>query len=281
MKGATPGHVACLTFDFDAISPWIARGMVTPTPISRGEFGVVGAERILRLLQRHGIASTWFIPGHTIDTFPDVCARIHEAGHEIANHGYLHEPPATLSVEREEDVLVRGSAAIRQVTGTNPSGYRSPAWDLSPHTVDLLIRHGFLYDSSMMAHDSRPYRARDGDAVVGDEPLRFGRTTGLIEMPVSWSLSDYQHFEFVGGSGIVLPGLRRAGDVLDNWVDDFRYLTRTTEWGVLTYTFHPQTIGRGHRMLFLDRLVQALMQLGARFARLDVVAKEFAAATLV
>lgn len=271
---ARTGHAVCLTFDFDAISTWIARGMVTPTPVSRGEFGVVGAQRILELLKRYGIASTWFIPGHTLDTFPDVCVRIHAEGHEIANHGYLHDRPTTLSAEQEEAALVRGSQAIRRVTGTDPSGYRSPGWDLSPHTIDLLIRHGFLYDSSMMAHDHQPYRARRGDAAAADAPLRFGETTTLVEMPVSWSLSDYQHFEFVGGPPFVSPGLRRSGDVLDNWVDDFRYMTRTTERGVLTYTLHPQAIGRGHRMLFLDRLVQALSALGARFSRLDAVARE-------
>jgi hypothetical protein len=80
-------HLVCLTFDFDAISLWVARGMTTPTPISRGEFGVVGAERILDLLRRHGISSTWFIPGQTLETYPEVCARIHAEGHEIGHHG--------------------------------------------------------------------------------------------------------------------------------------------------------------------------------------------------
>ena len=42
-------HMVCLTFDFDVMSGYIARGMTTPTPISRGEFGIVGASRILPL----------------------------------------------------------------------------------------------------------------------------------------------------------------------------------------------------------------------------------------
>ena len=72
-----PRHLVCLTFDFDAVSNWIARGAVTPTAMSRGEFGVVGAGRILDLLRRHGVASTWFIPGHTLDTYPEMCLRVH------------------------------------------------------------------------------------------------------------------------------------------------------------------------------------------------------------
>jgi peptidoglycan-N-acetylglucosamine deacetylase len=64
--------------------------------------------------------------------------------------------------------------------------------------------------------------------------------------------------------------------VLANWLDDFRYLTRTLEWGVLTFTFHPQVIGRGHRMLLLERLIDELQGLGATFTRMDAVAQEFA-----
>jgi peptidoglycan/xylan/chitin deacetylase (PgdA/CDA1 family) len=269
-------HLVCLTFDFDALSIWMARGMVTPTPVSRGEFGVVGAERILALLTRQGIAATWFVPGHTIETYPEICARIHHAGHEIGNHGYLHEPPATLTRKQEEAVLLRGSATIRRITGSNPQGYRSPSWDLSPHTIELLLAHGFLYDSSMMAHDSQPYYARHGDVFLADGPARLGQATPLIEMPISWSLDDYPHFEYARVSGTVLPGLRRAGDVLDNWVDDFRYMAKTDEWGVLTYTFHPQVIGRGHRMLALEQLIEATRAMGAEFIRMDAAAAEFA-----
>jgi peptidoglycan-N-acetylglucosamine deacetylase len=264
-------HLACLTIDFDATSTWILRGMTTPTPISRGEFGAVGAERILDLLGRLGIAATWFIPGHTVQTYPELARRVHAAGHEIGHHGYLHEPPATLARPAEEEVLVRGLAAIHDVVGVMPSGYRSPSWDLSAHTVDLLAAHGFLYDTSMMAHDTQPYRARRGDVFPRDGAARFGPATPLVEMPVSWSLSDYQQFEYTQ----ILPGLRSSGDVLENWVDDFRYMARTVDWGVLTFTVHPQAIGRGHRMLFLERLIDALADLGAAFVRMDAAAREF------
>ena len=269
-------HLVCLTFDFDAVSIWIRRGQTTPTALSRGEFGVVGAERILDVLRTRGIPATWFIPGHTLDTYPEICRRIHAEGHEIAHHGYLHEPPATLARDDEERVLVRGLDAIRRITGGVPKGYRSPSWDLSPHTIPLLLAHGFVYDSSMMAHDHLPYRARQGDAIGADTVVRWGEATPLIEMPVSWSLDDYPHFERASGPNGLQPGLMHAAGVLDNWVDDFRYMARETEWGVLTYTFHPQVSGRGHRMLTIERLIDATRDLGATFARMDEAAAEFA-----
>jgi peptidoglycan/xylan/chitin deacetylase (PgdA/CDA1 family) len=269
-------HYACLTFDFDAISSWLFRGQNTPTAISRGEFGVVASRRILQLLERHGIKSTWFIPGHTIDTYPDACKSVVEAGHEVAHHGYLHEPPALVGREEEKAILERGIECIQQLTGNPPVGYRSPSWDLSPHTVDLLLDHGFLYDSSMMAHDHRPYPARHGDVMDKDRTV-FGETTRLLEMPISWSLDDFPHFEYRRfQDGTLQEGLKNTNDVLGNFVDDFRYMVQTEEEGVLTYTFHPQVVGRGHRMLMLERLIEELKALGATFARMDEVAERFA-----
>ncbi len=268
-------HLVCLTFDFDALSLWIARNLTTPTPISQGEFGAVGAARILALLERSGIAATWFIPGHTLETYPDLCARIHAAGHEIGHHGYAHEPPTRLTREQEEKVLSRGNEAIRRITGAYAVGYRSPAWDLSPHTIELLLGHGFRYDSSMMGHDSQPYRARRGDAIPDDGPARWGEATPLVEMPISWSLDDFPHFEYLWTATHLQQGLMRADDVLANWLDDFRYMARETDWGVLTYTFHPQVIGRGHRMLLLERLIEALRDMGAIFVRMDAAVQEF------
>jgi peptidoglycan/xylan/chitin deacetylase (PgdA/CDA1 family) len=183
--------------------------------------------------------------------------------------------PSRLSAEQEEAVLVRAMEAIKKVTGRSPMGYRSPSWDLSPRTLSLLVKYGFLYDSSMMGHDSLPYFARDGDVISPDKPVQFGKSTRILEMPISWSLDDFPQFEFYQSQGIKIEGLRNASGVLENWVDDFRYMAQNADWGALTYTFHPQVIGRGHRMLMLEKLIQKLSELGASFERLDAAAREF------
>jgi peptidoglycan/xylan/chitin deacetylase (PgdA/CDA1 family) len=264
-------HVVCLSFDFDTVAVWIAAGQATPTPLSRGEFGLVGAARVLDLLARHGIRSTWFIPGLTLATYPDACKAVAAAGHEIGHHGWRHIPPASLSRSEEERELVRGNEAIERIAGRPARGYRSPAWDLSPHTIGLLLEHGFRYDSSLMGHDHAPYLARTGDRVDPDRGVEFGPETALIELPISWTLDDYPHFEFGRRQGL-LP----AEGVLRNWVDDFRYMTQIAERGVLTYTFHPFVIGRGHRMLLLERLILELRELGAEFLAMEEAAAQFA-----
>jgi len=126
-----PRHIVCLTFDFDAMSGFIARGMTSPSALSRGEFGAdVATPRLLALLARHGIPASWYIPGHTLETYPGACARIFEGGHEIGHHGWTHVAPAALSRDQEEEGLERANEQIRQLTGRRARGYRSPAWDL-------------------------------------------------------------------------------------------------------------------------------------------------------
>ncbi|HZN25264.1 MAG TPA: polysaccharide deacetylase family protein, partial [Burkholderiales bacterium] len=193
-----PKHIVCLTFDFDAISGFISRGQTTPGWISRGEFGPrVGAPRLLALFRKYGIATSWYVPGHTIETYPDAVKAVVDAGHEIAHHGWTHRPPATLSREKEEEELVRGNEAIKHISGHYARGYRSPSWDLSPHSVELMLKHGFEYDSSMMGDDYTPYYARQGDVIELKKAAQFGKHSPLVEMPIHWSTDDSPHFEFV------------------------------------------------------------------------------------
>jgi peptidoglycan/xylan/chitin deacetylase (PgdA/CDA1 family) len=209
-----PRHIVCLTFDFDTQSGFIARGMTTPTPLSRGEFGLIGAQRLLALLKSRGITATWCIPGFTIESHPKAC----------------------------EAVVADG--------------------------------HGFRYDSSLMGADYEPYFARGGDRAELGKPYHFGETTSLIEMPISWSLDDYPHFEFVRTPQTVLASMQPARAVMQNWLDEFRYMQRAVDWGVLTYTMHPYVIGRGHRMLALEDLVDTLAAEGAVFATMEAAAEE-------
>lgn len=270
-----PRHIACITFDFDAMSGLVARGLTSATPVSRGEFCAVAVPRILKLMDRYGIKTSFFIPGVVIDTYPQVCEQIVAAGHEVGHHGWTHVPPASLKPEQEEADLARGIERIVQLTGKKPVGYRSPSWDLSPVTLPLLLKYGFFYESSMMGHDHYPYRARVGDVVPADEAMRFGKPSPLVEMPISWSLDDFPHFEYLRLANGVTPGNMNANGVLENWVDDFEYMTRTEAWGILTYTCHPYVIGRGHRMLMLERLLDALVARKAVFLTLEQAAKEY------
>jgi Predicted xylanase/chitin deacetylase len=269
-----PRHIVCLTFDFDTQSGFIARGMTTPTPLSRGEFGAMASGRILDFLKVRGIKATWFIPGFTIESWPRECAAVAAAGHEVGHHSWAHIPPANQSRDEEEADLVRANDAIARLTGRKARGYRSPSWDLSEHTIDLLLRHGFLYDSSLMGADYWPYRARVGDVAKVGEAFHFGEETSLVEMPISWSLDDFPHFEFLRQPNTILASMQPARAVMQSWLDEFLYMKKTVDWGVLTYTMHPYVIGRGYRMLALEELVDRLAKEGATFMTMEDAVRE-------
>lgn len=276
-----PRATVCLSFDFDAISLWIGpMGATSPSMISRGEFGVVGVERILRLLERKGILATFYVTGHTADTYPESVCAIVAAGHEVGHHGYLHENPVALgSKEAERRVLELGLDALDRAAGIRPVGYRSPSWDNSPHTIELLLEYGFRYESSLMGRDFVPYWCRVGDVIRTDGPYGFGPSADLVELPVSWLLDDFPHFEYYRVANRSNQGLSAASKVEEIWRDEFDYMYSEVPGGVFTLTMHPQVIGRGHRMMMLERLIDHFAARdGVRFTTLAVAAEHWRAA---
>lgn len=264
----------CLSFDFDAFAGYSTS---TPGQQSRGEFSAVAVPRLLNLLAQRSLAATFFVPGQTVETFPAHMRDIVSAGHEVALHGYDHERGQDLTAEQERAVTRRAYDVVGNLLGHAPAGSRAPSWDLTPATLEILIELGLRYDSSLMAHDYRPYRARTGDVHPGTGPSRLGPATSLVELPISWSLDDWPHFEYGSSGTRVLPGLRNAAAVFDNWFDDVAYMVRDFDEGVVTITCHPEVIGRGHRLLGFERLVDRIAALGVRFERMDRVAAAFSA----
>ncbi len=241
-----------LTFDFDAMSVWLGSYKSrNPSVISRGEFGAVAVPRILDLLAKHNVPGSFCIPGHTALAYPALVKRIRDEGHEIAHHGWVHENPADFDEAGERENLEQGLKALKNVAGVTPKGYRSPAWDFSENTVKILLDYGFLYDSSLMGSDFLPYYARMGDRYDDKSPYVFGPNVDLVELPVTWLLDDFPHFEFAGDT----QGLSAPSKVEEIWRAEFDYGRLNVPGGLFNLTMHPQVIGRGHRLMMLERLI--------------------------
>jgi peptidoglycan/xylan/chitin deacetylase (PgdA/CDA1 family) len=271
-----PTHSACLTFDLDAMSSWITSvGTDNPSMISRGEFAIVGVERVLDVLRRHDVRATFFVPGHTVLAYPSLVERIAADGHELGHHGWAHENPAGLDRAGEERVLELGLAAFDRVVGRRPTGYRSPAWDMSPRSVDVLLAAGITYDSSCMGSDFVPYYLRSGDRWSTDDPYVFGETTRLVELPVSWALVDLPRFEPIPG---VFDGFADPDRAFAVFRAEFDYLVTHVPGGMFNLTMHPECIGRGHRVVRLEGLVEHIAASGAAFESLGDVARRWAGA---
>ena len=269
-----PRLTVALTFDHDAISAEVTRG-AGPVLLSRGEFGPrVGVPRILALLERHAIPATFFVPGHTLATFPDSVRSIVT----LACHGWAHEDLAALEEAEELDIMRRSFEAIGDAAGRSPHGFRAPFWSLSPRTLGIAAELGFRYDSSLMSDDVHLFRVRVGDR----HDLRasvLGEPGPLVEVPISWSLDDWPHFE---PSERGVGPLSAPSKVEEIWAEELRYAWEREPGGVLTLTMHPEAIGRGHRIAMLERFIGAVRLLdGAVFDRLDAVVDRWAAANPV
>jgi peptidoglycan/xylan/chitin deacetylase (PgdA/CDA1 family) len=243
-----------------------------PSMISRGEFGTIGLERLLKLFAKHEIPATFFVPGHTAWAWPDLVKRIVDEGHEIGHHGWVHENPAKLEPAYEREVMERGFEALDWAAGVRPIGYRSAAWDFSPQTIDLLLEFGLIYSSSCMANDFYPYYLRKGDRWSTTEPYVFGQLVDLVEIPPSWGLDDFPPLEYVWGAN---AGLMRPRAVEELWREEFDYMIANCPGGVYNLTCHPQFIGRGSRIMMLERLIEHFKGADVRFDRLRDVAISF------
>jgi peptidoglycan/xylan/chitin deacetylase (PgdA/CDA1 family) len=249
-----PKLTVCLTFDFDALSVYLGTMQTdSPASLSRGEFGPFAVPRILALLEEYGIPATFFIPGHTALAYPDVVRRIHDGGHEIGHHGFVHENPAALDEAAERRVFAQGLEALDKVVGVVPRGYRSPGADFSDHTIDILIEHGMVYDATLCGSDFTPYYARQGDVASFVSPFQFGEPTRLVEIPFSWGLDDWPHLEFAPGWS---TGQKPPSAVEEIWRTEFDYAYANVPGGVYDLCMHPQIIGRGSRLEMLRRLIE-------------------------
>ncbi|MGH3274160.1 MAG: polysaccharide deacetylase family protein [Streptosporangiaceae bacterium] len=256
-----------LTFDFDAESAWLgAFGVNTPSALSRGAYGAAeGVPRILKLLSRYDLPATFFIPGDTADRHPEVTKTIVDAGHEIGHHGYLHEPPTRLDLAAEREMIERGLDALDRQAGVRPAGYRSPSWELSENTFDLLTEYGFDYDASQLGAD-RPYWVSTD-----------GQRRDLVELPGAWELTDSSHFLFAFVPSY-LTGLAAPSKVEEIWRGDFDGLLSEESDACYVLTMHPQIIGRHHRLQMLERVIEHILaQDGVWITQMKSIAKEFRA----
>jgi peptidoglycan-N-acetylglucosamine deacetylase len=268
----------CLTFDFDGFAVWLGMmGSPSATDLSRAEFGArVGVPRLLDLLGREAIPATFFTPGRTVDDFPDLCRRITEQGHELAHHGYLHLDTVSLDEAGARDEIERGLEAIERVTGGKPAGYRAPGFGVSSVTLELLVEHGFEYDSSLMGGDYEPYYVRTGDQVSADTLFTPGIETSLVELPTLISMVDAPQMEFRAQP--LLPGLHANEKVFETWREEFDWMRERVPDGVLVVILHPSTIARGARFGVLERLVAHMKDHGAEFTSMRDAAASWSAA---
>ncbi|MFF1831484.1 polysaccharide deacetylase [Paenarthrobacter sp. NPDC058040] len=246
-----------LSPDFDAQSVWMGTFRSTSqSNFSRGEFGAeVGAPRLLETFRGYGITTTWAVPTHTMQTFPAAVDAVVGAGHEIAAHGVYHEYVPKLELDEERRLMELQIKLHEQILGTRPYGYRSPALDVTDNTLDVLTEFDFVWDSSLQGRDFTPYRPRMVTKVNLETGNEFGPPSAVLELPVSWALDDFPELELLKGNATQ----QSNETVLNRWKDTFDFAYERCPGGLITWTLHPQCIGRAHNLLMLERFLDHIV----------------------
>jgi peptidoglycan-N-acetylglucosamine deacetylase len=234
-----------LSFDADNETISLRYGDPNVGHLSQMQYGArVGLDRVLALLDKHGIPATFFIPSVSLAITPEMATKIKRSGrHEFGVHGWIHEMNMTLPDSAERALVKKAVDELTRMTGTKPTGYRAPSWNYSPNTLSILRDLGFRYESSLMA-DERPY-----------EILQNGEPTGIVEIPVEWILDDAPLFDPRGAN------YNPPREVAQVWIDEFDKAFQ--EGTMFVLTMHPHVIGHRSRMVALELLVDHIRSKGA------------------
>ena len=241
--------LALLTFDVDAETPILVEGRRhadNPMVMSHQAYGpLVAVPRLLALLQDYSLPATFFVPGYTADRYPEAVEGIAAAGHELGHHGYSHHSPLRLEEAAERADLERGLEALGRL-GVKPAGYRTPSWEASLRTFDLLAEYGFDYDSTLM-DDDRPY-------------LLETRAGTLVELPPHWGLDDWNQYAYLPDPRIGPGTVHSPSCAVELWRAELDGMRRHRCLFVLT--MHPFLSGRPGRVEGLRSLIEYALGCG-------------------
>lgn len=287
-----------VSVDFDAVSGWMGTGQHARNCLSDYSAGIfagrVGVGRLLRVLDRVGISDrvTWFIPGHSMETFPTETKAIVDSGAEIALHGYCHEDCTQLNSQQEEDILDKCITLAESLTGKRPVGFRAPLYRIGHETINLLERKGFLYDTSLSGHDAQLYHLDTGfplDVVDYSKPASTWmkpspqpRQIPVVEIPANWYMEDMTPMQFLPNV-TNSHGFVAAEAIEKMWKDRFNWLWN---WGpdgsgpgdfVFPLVLHPDTSGMAHVAGTIEGMLQWLKAWGPQveFVTYENAAREF------
>jgi peptidoglycan-N-acetylglucosamine deacetylase len=230
-----------LTFTVNNTAGNLARGDSAVVQLTGGEFGaIVGLPRVLEVLDRHGVPATFFIPATAAIVDPQMIPEIVKRGrHEIGAMGWSDENPLAINDAAEEERLLKNAVDyLTKASGVKPIGARGPASVASLHTLGILERNGFLYDSTLAAMDEPYQLALDG------------RASRLIELPVSRILDDQPALSAPRFGPATLPSPEL---VFETFRDDFDAAYR--EGTMFLLTLHPHLVGMRSRIGYLDDLI--------------------------
>ena len=230
-------RLAAVSVDLDEVDCYTAiHGL--PPPAGDAAYAVYrkALPRFERLFEQLGVAATFFAVGRHLDDAKsaEILSRLHGVGHEIGNHTANHLYDFTrrgAATARSE--IAQAGAAIAELTGVSPVGFRAPGYTITDAVLDLLTEQGYLYDSSVfpcpayysvkaLAIAALRIRGRNSTSILDTplvltapgDPYRTGRPywrrgCGILELPIGVTRWPAPRLPYLGTT-VVMFGRRMS-----------------------------------------------------------------------
>lgn len=161
---------------------------------------VEDTHKILELFAEFGVKATFFVLGLVCEKYPGLIVSIKEDGHEIATHGYSHEPLYNLSRQALAEDVRKSIDLIQAATGERVYGYRAPDFSVNASTLwalEVLAENGIKYDSSIFPIYNPGYGIPEWYRFP--HRIKLNSEHEIIEFPISTLRAFGLNFPFIGG----------------------------------------------------------------------------------
>ena len=116
-------------------------------------------DNILMLLEEYQTKATFFIVGWTGERHPELVRRIHDLGHGIGCHSYLHQKIYEQTPDEFRQDTKRAKDILEGIIGRQVTAYRAPSYSITARSMwalPILAELGFRVDSSIfpVLHDN-------------------------------------------------------------------------------------------------------------------------------
>lgn len=176
--------------------------------VEKSERVVQATQRILALLRRYAVHATFFTVGEVAAQHPKLIEQLLREGHELAFHGWTHQPlwvlsPESFAAEIEQFLAWRDAT----FPGVEVRGFRAPTFSIDARTawgIRVLREHGFVYDSSIFPAKTPLYGVPDAPLTpyrIHEDQLAVPSSApdALLEVPMSVFALGSVRVGFTGG----------------------------------------------------------------------------------
>lgn len=142
-------------------------------------WGTEYLDGMLEILDKYDVKTTFFVGGTWAVKESDMLQKIHDAGHEIGNHGYSHKDQDKLNREQNKNEILTTHTLVNDLIGVNMDLFAPPSGAYNKTTVEVATELG--YKTIMWTRDTIDWRDKD-EEIIYSRAIKDAKGGDLILM---------------------------------------------------------------------------------------------------